>query len=302
MNPKDVLPHAMPARESEGERIRAVPALHAFVTAVEETLAAGDEDAFWRCEPLVRALCASGFERDLINYELGRMNADRAYLPAGSTSLKLTIIRRPRYRLLLVLTKPTDVPETKYTTMPEHRILGVLGPGNVSTRLYVQSPGLRNDVFDPTAALLPNGEIHLGPGDMTTFRAGHDVIGESHCQATTLTVLFASDMRSSILWEYDPVTLLPVRALAAETGSSRLQYTARLLAQVGGPSSLPGLRRLLEHRDHFVRWTALRSIMAIDPEEGTARVREAVHDPHPHVRNAATRSLAKLAEMAAATE
>jgi len=299
MEPKDLMAHAGPVRESELERIRAVPALSAFVDTVENILAEGDEDAFWRCEPAFRALSTSGFERDLTGYELGRMATVRGYIPPGSTSVKLTIVRRPEYRLLLILVRPNDVPEPKYSTMPEHRMMSVLGPGTVSAHLYVQPPGLRNEVFDPQARLVPNGKVKLGPGDMVKFRAGHDVIGASNCDAPAMTVLFVSDVRRSLLWEYDPATSLPTRALAAETGSSRLQYTARLLAAVGGNSSLPGLRRLLEHKDHFVRWTALRSIMALDPEEGTARVREAVNDPHPHVRNAATRSLAKLAQMAA---
>src|SRR5207248_2549856 len=149
--------------------------------------------------------------------------------------------------------------------------LSVLGPGSVSAQVYVQPPHVRNEVFDLQARLLPDAEVRLGPGEMVKFRAGHHVIGASHCDAPTMTVLFASDVRRSLLWEYDPATLMPTRALATETGSSRLQYTARLLAEVGGQSSLPGLRKLLEHNDHFVRWTALRSIMAIDAGEGAAR-------------------------------
>src|SRR2546429_8706694 len=93
---------------------------------------------------------------------------------------------------------------------------------------------------------------------------------------------------------------MAARARGTETGWSRLQSAARLRAEVGGQSSLPGLRKLLEHKDHFVRWTALRSIMAIDTGEGAALVREALNDSHPHVRNAAARSLAKIAELAAA--
>src|SRR5437868_7986999 len=138
MEPKDFLEHARPTRESGQERIRALPALTAFVEAAEKILAESDEDAFWRCEPAFRALCASGFERDLMNYELGRMAGDRAYLPPGSTSVKLTVVRRPEFRLLLVLSMPNDEPEPKYSTMPEHRLLSVLGPGSVSAQVYVQ--------------------------------------------------------------------------------------------------------------------------------------------------------------------
>jgi len=296
MAPKPSLP---PASPSETERIHDVPALDAFISAVDETLASGDEDAFWRCEPFFRALCRSGFERELINYELRRMAEGGTYLPMGGTGLKLMITSRPRYSLLLVLINPSDIADTAYSTMPEHRMMGVLGPAALDLQLFKQPPGVRNDVFDPSAALLPNGNLSLGPGDMASFVASRDVIGTRHCEAPTLTLLFGSDVRHSVRWEYDTATLLPLRAIAAETAPARLQYTARLFTQMGGESTLPGLRRMLDHPEHFVRWTALQSIMAIDPVEGAARIREAVLDPHPHIRNAATRALAKLAEHAA---
>jgi hypothetical protein len=299
MAPKPFPPPSV--SESETARIRAVPALHAFISAMDETFASGDEDAFWRCESFFRALCRSSFEHELINYELRRMAEGGAYSSLGGTGLRLMITSRPRYSLFLVLSKPADVADAVYSTMPEHRMLGVLGPAALQLRLFKQPPGVRNEVFDPSAALLPNGDLALGPGDMATFVAGQDVIGARHCDAPTLTLLFASDVQQSVRWEYDTATLLPLRVIAAETAPARLQYTARLFTHLGGESTLPGLRRMLEHREHFVRWTALQSIVAIDPIEGAARVHDAVLDPHPHIRNAATRALAKLAEHAAST-
>jgi hypothetical protein len=299
MAPKPLLPPSV--SESETERVRSVPALHAFISAVDETFGSGDDDAFWRCESFFRALCQSGFERTLINYELRRMSEGGAPSALGGNGLKLMIASRPQYSLLLILSNPSDVADTVYSMMPEHRMLGVLGPAALALRLFKQPPGVRNEVFDPSAALLPNGDLALGPGDMAVFVAGQDVIGTRHCDAPTLTVLFGSDIRQSVRWEYDPATLLPLRAIAAATAPSRLQYTARLFTHLGGESTLPGLRRMLEHREHFVRWTALQSIMAIDPVEGAARVHEAVLDPHPHIRNAAVRALAKLAGHAAST-
>jgi hypothetical protein len=299
MPPKPFLPP--PTSESETERVRNVPDLHTFISAVDETFASGDEDAFWRCESFFRALCQSGFERKLINYELRRMTEGGTHSAPGGIGLKLMIASRPRYSLLLILSNPSDVADMVYSTMPEDRMLGVLGPAALELGLFKQPPGIRNEVFDPSAALLPNGDLALGSGDMATFVAGRDVIGTRHCDAPTLTVLFGSDIRQSVRWEYDPATLLPLRAIAAATAPSRLQYTARLFTHLGGESTLPGLRRMLDHREHFVRWTALQSIMAIDPIEGAARVHEAVLDPHPHIRNAAARALVKLAEHAAST-
>jgi hypothetical protein len=204
-----------PVSESETERVRNVPALHAFISAVEETLASGDEDAFWRCESFFRAFCQSGFERELINYELRRMTESGAYSTLGGTGLKLMIASRPRYSLLFILSNPSEAADTVYSTMPEHRMLAVLGPAALELCLFKQRPEVRNEVFDPSAALLPDGDLALGPGDVATFVAGQDVIGRRYCGAPTLTVLFGSDIRQSVRWEYDPATLLPLRALAS---------------------------------------------------------------------------------------
>src|SRR2546430_6892241 len=101
MTPSKFLPHATSDRETR--RVHSIPALEAFTSAVDETLASPDEDAFWRCRPFFEALCHSGFERELIHYELRRMKHDRDYTPLGSTGRKLTIVSGRRYRLILAL-------------------------------------------------------------------------------------------------------------------------------------------------------------------------------------------------------
>ena len=141
-------PFVLPSvSESETERLRDVPALHAFISAVDETLASGDEDAFWRCESFFRALCQSGFERELINYELRRMTEGGAYSALGGSGLKLMITSRPRYGLLLILSNPSDVADPAYSTMPEHRMLAVLGPAALELRLFKQPPSVRRTQF-----------------------------------------------------------------------------------------------------------------------------------------------------------
>jgi HEAT repeat protein len=65
---------------------------------------------------------------------------------------------------------------------------------------------------------------------------------------------------------------------------------------MGDQASLPQLWDLIKnHPDHFVRWGALRAVVAIDLEEGTqALAMAAVEDPHRHVREAAAAALQKV--------
>jgi HEAT repeat protein len=82
--------------------------------------------------------------------------------------------------------------------------------------------------------------------------------------------------------------------------AARIDIAMRLLAVSGDPSTVPFLVPVAGHEDHFLRWNAVRSVMALDPETGMRLLRSAADDCHPHVRDAARRSLAALER--AATE
>jgi HEAT repeat protein len=48
---------------------------------------------------------------------------------------------------------------------------------------------------------------------------------------------------------------------------------------------------MIKHEKHNVRWSALKSLMQIDFEEGCKAVDELINDPHPDVRKAALKTI-----------
>jgi HEAT repeat protein len=85
-----------------------------------------------------------------------------------------------------------------------------------------------------------------------------------------------------------------LRALSASVDASRLEYTVRLLGELGDPASVPRLLDLTRHRLHFVRWAAVRAVLSIEPGRAVEVLTAAAADRHPHVRRAAERSLQQI--------
>jgi hypothetical protein len=72
-----------------------------------------------------------------------------------------------------------------------------------------------------------------------------------------LVVKLASAAFFPIQWAFNRATLLSEQAIAASDVDSELGTLSRALGAMGSRVGLPSLRSLVEHPQHFVRWTAL---------------------------------------------
>lgn len=75
---------------------------------------------------------------------------------------------------------------------------------------------------------------------------------------------------------------------------SSLVTLCRVFGDSGDEASLTYLHELSDHSAHFVRWAAIQAIGRIDGELACARLKTALKDDHPQIRQAASRSLAKM--------
>jgi len=113
-------------------------------------------------------------------------------------------------------------------------------------------------------------------------------------QSATVVISLTRLQATRLRWVYDAATLLPVRAEAADLRAARIDYAMTLLSALGHTAAAPVIATLLDHPDHFVRWSAVRRVMELDPALGEPLVHRALTDPHPHVQRAAQRSLERL--------
>ncbi|WP_437308912.1 HEAT repeat domain-containing protein [Sorangium sp. So ce388] len=273
-------------------RAERVPALKAFLRDVSNELSSGHPDAFWACAPIFEALVQSNAVRDLVRAEIERAAEEPLYAPPSSAEA-LSIVDMREFSLLLKLVRPAT-PGEQLHSLSEHLYAGVLGSGRLSVDVYGEAPGYRNDVFDRTRRLRAEGMLTLGPREVAGFRAGEQLVHFDGSPEGTLTLFFMSSAVQRLRWVYDPSTLKAVRAHACDRTESRLDFVAAALGELGAAESIPALDQLCEHPAHFVRWSALRSLLRVDFDRGVGRLTEAQRDDHPHVRNGAQRALARL--------
>jgi hypothetical protein len=274
-------------------RLQALPFLNSFHQTVTDILTSGDVDAFWNCQEEFAAILRPDCLRDLVNYELESFKNNARYMPDKSNEQTLTLVETGQYALELKLVYPGTEPSVIHS-FPQHTIFGLVSKGPVSFDLFTQPSPFPNDVFDRTRTLVSAGGTELSARNYVCLRAGYDLFALKQSQSEQIYLIFKSRNLLRLIWWYSAATLIPVRAVAADQSSCRLQYAARLLAAMSCRESIPNLLGLLEHPDHFVRWTAIQTIIRLDLEKGISALGIGLSDAHPHVRDATARAMTLL--------
>lgn len=260
------------------------------------------EDAcFWDAEPLFRSLASSTFLTELLLHELGNLARDDAYIPVGGlTEMDLALVRSEHFTLAVRVLEPGAVLSKRLYSRGEHCMITAIdfpGCGPYSFHHFSQSKPEPVAVLDRTKKLIDLGPKQLMSGEVLHFSAARDVYKALPIEAPIILLFLLSEPIVRLQWEYDPETLMPIRAIAACPQAARLQFTARMLGEIGDQASLDPLESLLDHQDHFVRWEALRALARLNIDRALPQLEAALDDPHPHIRNAAVTSLQRYRTM-----
>lgn len=286
---------AFPNDTATAKRIERLPALGEFVARTEDHLSKKGPSGIWDCLTELQALTRAELVRDLFRTELEQVAEDPCYIPNGSFD---TLILAQREHFLLIAKlwmQGKPIPRKQVFSRPEHMLIGVAGPAPLSLEVFHEASGYRNDVFDRTRSIEGPQRHLLSPGMVACLRAGRDCPLFAEPEETTFGFVMLSRPLQRVQWAYAVDTRRAVRALAADPTASRLEFAAQTLAALGDTRAVANLKSLCEHPDHFVRWSALRCLMRLDSRTGLEILRRAQDDLHPHVRNAATRALQKIA-------
>lgn len=72
-------------------------------------------------------------------------------------------------------------------------------------------------------------------------------------------------------------------------------HAADVLSLFDSESSIPAFEVMSNHPSYYVRWRAIQGLAYISTDLGMKKLKEALHDKHPHVRQAAEKALANFA-------
>jgi hypothetical protein len=278
-------------REKYGQRLDAIPALARFCEQAEALVRADDPETFWDVEPFFQELLATDVVEAFVAYELDAIARRPFHFLIGSSEFHAPLVETASYALVVKVLPPEALASAPVVSLTEHMLLAVWdGPVEVE-RLALQRP-FRNDVFDRSARLVAMPSTTLVPGMVARFRSPSEAF-RLRLERPAVLIQLQSATVASLRWVFSPDTLEPVRAAAARLSSSRLQFTCHTLAALGSPTSIPALKKLTAHPEHYVRWAAIQSICAISRDDGLECLRLASEDDHPHVRRAAEKTLAR---------
>jgi HEAT repeat protein len=274
------------------KRLAALPALARFCEQAEELVRADDPETFWRAEPAFRDLLRSDFIQAFVTHELGLVAQDDFHFMLASSETHSLLVESAGYSLLLKLLSPEATETASILSSTEHVLLAVWG-GSVEMQTFAMEQPFYHEVFDRSKRPVPGERIRLEPGMVAQVRSPHEMY-RLRLERPTLMIQLQSATTVPLRWVFHPETLEPMRAVASRLSSSRLQFTCHTLAALGSSKSIPALKRLMTHPEHYVRWAAIQGICAISREEGIACLRQSLEDKHPHIRNAAQKTLANF--------
>src|SRR5215472_2430582 len=273
------------------KRLAAIPALGRFCSQADELICEHDPESFWKVESAFQNLLASDFLEAFLFRELSMIAENDSHFMFGS-EIHVPLVEASAYTLLIKLLPPEAASLSSLSTLTENLMLAVWRD-QVEVQRFTIEPPFRHDVFDRSKRLLPVDVSNLAHGKTMGFHPPEDIF-RLRMDRPVLLIQLQSATVLPLRWVFHPETLEPVRAVSSRLSSSRLQFTCHTLAALGSPSSIPALKRLMTHPEHYIRWAAVQSICAISREEGIECLRKSLEDDHPHIRNAAQKTLANF--------
>ena len=232
---------------------------------------------------------------ELINYELTAIAEDRLYLPEQAAESQMSIFRTEYCGLEIKIVSPEYKPHSLVYSLTEDIVIFAASSMPVYAHRFLQPAPLPYDYFSADRLIYekPQWRFDVAPQHL---RAGYDLFSLEPIKSHTVLIFFSSASRMPIRWEYDRLTCLPLRMVAASLSSSRIQSACRALANMGYVGAAETVAALSEHPDHHVRWSSVVTLLELDFRRGVHALENSLSDAHPHIRMAAKQSLDSLAE------
>jgi hypothetical protein len=259
-----------------------------FVREIESRYNTADIDTFWHCAEPIQRLVGGGALSQWMNEQLRSLIKDRQHL--GDWGATEAVLHRGKGWTASVAV--FDTPRRFIHALPFLAFYVPLDSGLSGDR-YSLPNGFRNDVFDPSLRLELAGPVRVERNEPLRLETARYVY-DFHIPRPLPVLRFVTSALRPLEWLFSKNTLQAWQANDAELNSTQLRVAAFVLGKIAHHSSIAPLRRLGTHPHHAVRWSAIQNLGRLSRTEALVKIREAVNDPHPHVRRAAQKTLDQL--------
>jgi len=179
--------------------------------------------------------------------------------------------------------------------IPGHAMYAPISGGSVAFDLYHLPRNFDGDCFSPEIILDPPVHELVMPSVTIVNNARLNVADIfSPTNRPQVVLMLESAAFGGLRWSFDRLTRKALSLSAQNPSDTSVEIILELLAAVRSPESIPVIEALTSHPMHFVRWRAVQTIGAIDVDAGIRHATTATSDAHPHVRDAARKTLDRL--------
>ena len=269
-----------------------------------QSLISIDSDNLEDYETAFKELLASNFLNEIIHSALKDIKIDPFKTIAGTVStLDWRIILTKKFSLGLRIAPSESTATvlnsesmsdaiTTLSTYPNNLLIGVMGRGQLNLDHYRREGNSEKDIFDGQSFIKFVGNRQMSHADYVVVSASKDVLNFKSIDGQVLLVELAWLKPDPLVFHFDPVTLKAVRVTSAEVNATRIEFCLEVLRQFNFKPSFESISDIARSNPlHFVRWKAIKALLSLDLHRGINELRLASDDIHPHVRNAASRTL-----------
>lgn len=272
------------------------PDLYDFIQKTNESIPNGVD----KCIPHFQKLINSSFLSQFLNTEANKIAScfdyDNIQQDVSFELLALNNYTIGISKLTFSLLEESNRPEL--VSFSNDMILCNLGPGNLMVELY-ETAQKNNIIFDKNDKPIFKQKITLAPKDCISVKANLNIVKMVDMTEELLLISLASTESHGLMWHYDAKSLEPLYYSASNIQDSRIQNAISILLNTGDVESIPTLKTLAKSHRHFIRWDAIKAVIALDPKEGYELLLDAKNDPHPYVSFAANDTLENWSQIIA---
>jgi len=227
---------------------------------------------------------------DIINFEISRIIVAPFDLPIGWDTNQILLEVNKKFSLGISI---LHVSPPHLLNSVANSVYKVAGKNSFKYILYKLPENFQRDVFDPELRPTSACENELSPGEILRIHAGVDLI-DWKIEEPVVLLRFITAPQEPIQWTFRKNPIKPWFVASVDPGATQLSALFSYFGATGYAPAAILINNLLGHRNHQVRWEATKALWKIDRELGLQALQASLADPHPHVRIAATKTLAKF--------